>query len=159
MTHYKLLLLLVSFFCITSLYAQKRNFLMYKDSVLGKDTLILNVEFSFGASSASAKQRQYSISIEKNGRIVKTYDAKDIVGYREGGTTYAPKVILVNGERRKVLLPRIYWKEPVQMYVFITDEGNKEYYFQNDKDENSPLHPMRDDPQTGYVNPLKTYLE
>ena len=50
MTHYKLLLLLVSFFCITSLYAQKRNFLMYKDSVLGKDTLILNVEFSFGAS-------------------------------------------------------------------------------------------------------------
>lgn len=79
MTHYKLLLLLVSFFCITSLYAQKRNFLMYKDSVLGKDTLILNVEFSFGASSASAKQRQYSISIEKNGRIVKTYDAKDIV--------------------------------------------------------------------------------
>ena len=159
MTHYKLLLLLVSFFCITSLYAQKRNFLMYKDSVLGKDTLILNVEFSFGASSASAKQRQYSISIEKNGRIVKTYDAKDIVGYREGGTTYAPKVILVNGERRKVLLPRIYWKEPVQMYVFITDEGNKEYYFQNDKDENSPLHPMRDDAQTGYVNPLKTYLE
>ena len=42
MTHYKLLLLLVSFFCITSLYAQKRNFLMYKDSVLGKDTLLLS---------------------------------------------------------------------------------------------------------------------
>lgn len=151
----RLLLFLIGICSMSSMYAQKRNLLIYKDTVTGKDTLIHSISFF----TESPKNKQYFISIEKGGVKVKTYAAGDILLYREGGTSFLSKTIIVDGEKRQALLPRIYWKEPVNMYSFITDKGKTEYYFQEGTDNNEPLKPMKDDPQTGYVNPLKTYLE
>lgn len=137
-----------------SVFAQKRNLIIYKDTITGKDTVVANVSFA----NEKYKKRQYAVcTINKEGNITHTYQAKDITAYKEGNTLFISQRILVNGDIRQVLLPRVYWKNDLSIYSFIPDKGREEYYVQMSKD--SLLLPLKGSPETNGANPLTAYLE
>lgn len=138
----------------TSVFAQKRNYILYKDTVTGKDTVIMNVSFA----NKDYKKKQYAVSIV-NGEnaIIHTYKAEDIAGYKEGRTLYVSRSLSVDGEVRRVLLPRVYWKDNISIYSFIPDKGQSRFYVQMPND--SLLLPLKGNSETNGINPLVTYLE
>lgn len=138
----------------TSVFAQKRNYILYKDTVTGKDTVIMNVSFA----NENYKKKQYAVSIVNGeNRIIHTYKAEDIAGYKEGRTLYVSRSLSVDGEVRRVLLPRVYWKDNISIYSFIPDKGQRRFYAQIPND--SLLLPLKGSPETNGINPLVTYLE
>ena len=151
----KILLLLIYLCCLTNTHAQKQNFIMYRDSVSGRDTIIHKVFFKI----KSPIKQQYSITTERNGETLNTYTAKEVLAYRDGNTVYLSKTIIVNGERRQVLLPRVYLRDSVGIYIFSTDSGKKEYYYQKKENQEKPLIPLQDNSLKDYKNPLKVYLD
>lgn len=139
---------------VTSVSAQKRNCILYKDTVTGKDTVIMNVSFV----NEDYKKKQYAISIVNGDTThIRTYKAKDIAGYQEGRTIYASRSISVDGEVRYVLLPCVYRNDDISIYSFISDDGQKEYYVQ--MPDSSLLLPLKGGIETNGVNPLSAYLE
>ena len=153
----KRILLLSLFLCLGGaiyIFAQKRNFIIYKDTITGKDTIVAKVSFA----NERDRKKQYAIStIDKDGNTIHTYQAKDIKAYKEGSTLFVSQRIWVDGDIRQVLLPRVYWKKDIFIYSFIPDKGRKEYYVQMQKD--SLLLPLKGNSETNGVNPLATYLE
>lgn len=137
-----------------SIFAQKRNLIIYKDTITEKDTVVAKVSFA----NEKYKKRQYAVcTIDKDGNITHTYQAKDITAYKEGSTLFISQRILVDGDIRQVLLPRVYLENDLSIYSFIPDKGREEYYVQMSKD--SLLLPLKGSPETNGVNPLTTYLE
>ncbi|WP_418697376.1 outer membrane beta-barrel protein [Bacteroides sp.] len=138
----------------TSVFAQKRNYILYKDTVTGKDTVIMNVSFA----NKDYKKKQYAVSIVNGeNKIIHTYKAEDIAGYKEGHILYVSRNLSVDGEVRRVLLPRVYRNDDISIYSFIQDDGRKEYYAQMPND--SLLLPLKGSPETNGANPLSAYLE
>lgn len=154
MKRIQLFCLLLSLGGVISAFAQKRNLIIYKDTITGKDTVISRVSFA----DARSRNKQYVIStINQDGNITNTYQAKDITAYKEGSTLFISQRISVDGDIRQVLLPRVYWEKDISIYSFIPDKGREEYYVLMSTD--SLLLPLKGSPETDGVNPLVGYLE
>jgi hypothetical protein len=137
-----LLLLLVLAAALTA-SAQKgknRNYVILHDTITGKDTALHGGTFL----QSAAVQRQYAIQWIK-GDTVRLFTPQEIVGYREGNVTYETKLIPVGGEVRQAMVPRRYQTDLFVLYLFVNDEGEKEYYFQEVGDNNRLLTAMQGD--------------
>lgn len=138
-----------------SVFAQKRNFIFYKDTVTGKDTTVFNVSIK----NENYRKKQYAVTITNNNSgITHTYKVGDLIAYKEGKTLFASQRFFVNGQVMRAFLPRVYWKETLSIFSFLPDDSKKkEYYVQLLGD--SLLFPLKGSPETNGVNPLMTYLE
>ena len=105
--------------------------------------------------------RQFSLSCtdqQSNNPITLTPDAYD--GYRlSSRIVYASKTFEYAGDVKRLFLRRVKtYKDSIYFYVYYNDKAELEpiYYFQTRDDDR--VYPMADDPEKGYISPLRSLL-
>ena len=128
--------------------AQRRNLVMYHDSVAGRDTLVTHVNFLSG----DTYELQYRIKLRLKDGVEKSFRAHEIYGYRDGRRSYYSRRLEVDGRVCHVLLPRVYDADSVAVYRFIREDGKRKLYAEVGKD--SLLMPFADENNPDCINPL-----
>lgn len=145
---WKCMLLLLWLGFSIPIFAQRKNLIMYHDSVSGRDTILTHVTFL----SDDSREMQYRIKVRLKDGVERTFSASEIAGYREGKKTYYTKQLKTGGEVRTVLLQRIFDIDSVAIYPYIQDNGKRKLYAEIGRD--SLLMPFADENNPTDINPL-----
>lgn len=114
--------------CLLPLHAQKRTVLALRDTLTGKDSILLHVSLA----ESSPQKRQYSIAVKTDKLLSQEYTPAQVPLYREGSQNYLSRILWTQGIKRQVFLPRILWqvRDTLSVFLFINDRKQKEYYYQ-----------------------------
>lgn len=117
--------------CLLPLHAQKRTVLALRDTLTGKDSILLHVSLA----ESSPQKRQYSIAVKTDKLLSQEYTPAQVPLYREGSQNYLSRILWTQGIKRQVFLPRILWqvRDTLSVFLFINDRKQKEYYTNSGK--------------------------
>ena len=106
-------------------------------------------------------QRQFSLTCtdrQSNSLITLTPDAYE--GYRlSSRVVYASKSFEYAGEMKRLFLRRVeVYRDSIYFYVYYNDEAAHEPIYYMEKRGDGRVYPLADDPEKGYVSPLRTLL-
>ena len=122
---------------ICPLFAQKKSALLMRDTLTGKDTLLIGKKFI----PASPEKRQYLLEVELTPSKKVAFTPKEISFFREDGTDYRSFTLRWEGKEQPVFLPRVFFQpeDRLAIYRFIDPQKQKHYYYRFGEGELLPL--------------------
>ncbi|MBQ8502265.1 MAG: PorT family protein [Bacteroides sp.] len=155
--YYKDFICYLLFICCAIPLSAQHNMLVLRDTISKRDTIINDVTFK--KMTPYNRQQGVLVTVWLNEKeSVRSYTPTQVSKYVENGITYKSKTLVHKGEKKQLLLPEVYQRDSISIYMFMPEEEEKLYYI-SIGDNSSLLIPMQDSQRRKGTNAVRTYLE